>query len=604
MDALTRAEAPTAHAPPAGARTSLSIALAGSGGSGVMTAGTMLLEAAAQAGLYGLMVRTSGPQIRGGEAAALLRLGAEPVASLDDGFDLLLAFDWENLNRFADEIPLRASGLVVGDSGEGEPPAVFLASGARYAGVPLKKTAKAISGSWVNMVALGLAGTLAGLPAQALESALRASWKRDENGLKANLAALGAGIEAAAALPALPRLAARAQAGGARWLISGNEAAGYGAIRGGVRFVAAYPITPATELLEWMAPALTKVGGTLLQAEDELASINMAIGAAYGGVPSLTATAGPGLALMTEAIGLAVSAEVPVVVVDVMRGGPSTGIPAKSEQSDLSFAVSGLPGDAPRLVLAPTSIADCLATTQWAVQLAEALQAPAIVLSDQFMGQSRAIIDRPAPGAGGATRLTAAADTPDYKRYRDTPSGVSPMAIPGTPGVAYTADGLEHTEVGVPSSQARDHALQLAKRERKLSHHDYGRAWADVEGDSDAAVITFGSVTGTVREAIARAAAEGVALRLVALRLLAPALPEALAAALAGVRRVIVVEQNHGAQLYRWLRAMHDLPGRATSFHRPGPLPLRPAELTAALLDWHRAGAPSEVARAAEKEIA
>ena len=605
MDALTRAEAPTAHAPPAGAaRTSLSIALAGSGGSGVMTAGTMLLEAAAQAGLYGLMVRTSGPQIRGGEAAALLRLGVEPVASLDDGFDLLLAFDWENLNRFADEIPLRASGLVVGDSGEGEPPAVFLASGARYAGVPLKKTAKAIAGSWVNMVALGLAGSLAGMRAEALEGALRASWKRDANGLKANLTALHAGIEAAAALPALPRLAARAQAAGGRWLISGNEAAGYGAIRGGVRFVAAYPITPATELLEWMAPALTQVGGTLLQAEDELASINMAIGAAYGGVPSLTATAGPGLALMTEAIGLAVAAEVPVVVVDVMRGGPSTGIPAKSEQSDLSFAVSGLPGDAPRLVLAPTSIGDCLATTQWAVQLAEALQAPAIVLSDQFMGQSRAIIDRPPQTSGAAVRLTAAADTPDYKRYRDTPSGVSPMAIPGTPGVAYTADGLEHSEVGVPSSQARDHALQLAKRERKLASHDYGRAWADVEGEGDAAVITFGSVTGTVREAIARAAAEGVALRLVALRLLAPALPEALAAALDGVRRVIVVEQNHGAQLYRWLRAMHDLPGRPASFHRAGPLPLRPAELTAALLDWHRAGARTEAARAAEKEIA
>ena len=133
-----------------------------------------------------------------------------------------------------------------------------------------------------------------------------------------------------------------------------------------------------------------------------------------------------------------------------MRGGPSTGIPAKSEQSDLSFAVSGLPGDAPRLVLAPTSIADCLATTQWAVQLAEALQAPAIVLSDQFMGQSRAIIDRPADAGFVAARLTAAADTPDYKRYRDTASGVSPMAIPGTPGVAYTADGLEHTEAGIP----------------------------------------------------------------------------------------------------------------------------------------------------------
>ena len=162
-----------------------------------------------------------------------------------------------------------------------------------------------------------------------------------------------------------------------------------------------------------MAPALTKVGGSLLQAEDELASVNMIIGASYGGVPSLTATAGPGLALMTEGIGLAVAAEVPIVVVDVMHGGPSTGIPAKSEQSDLSFAVAGLHGDAPRLVLAPTS--DCLATTQWAVELAEALQAPAIVLSDQFMGQSRAIVDRPADAGFVGRRLTAAANTPNLE---------------------------------------------------------------------------------------------------------------------------------------------------------------------------------------------
>jgi 2-oxoglutarate ferredoxin oxidoreductase subunit alpha len=342
-----------------------------------------------------------------------------------------------------------------------------------------------------------------------------------------------------------------------------------------------------------MAPALAKVGGTLLQAEDELASANMIIGASFGGVPSLTATAGPGLALMTEAIGLAVAAEVPIVVVDVMRGGPSTGIPAKSEQSDLSFAVSGLHGDAPRLVLAPNSIADCAATTQWAVQLAEALQAPAIVLSDQFMGQSRAIIDRPADSDGTTARLTAAAGTPDYKRYRDTPSGVSPMSIPGTPGLVYTADGLEHSEAGIPSSQARDHRLQLDKRERKLALHEYGPRWADIEGDGDAAVITFGSVTGTVREAVARAAAQGVRVRLISLRLLAPAQPGPMAQALAGVTRVLVVEQNHGAQLYRYLRSMYDLPRRPASFHRPGPLPLRPAELTQAIVDWQRAEAPA-----------
>jgi 2-oxoglutarate ferredoxin oxidoreductase subunit alpha len=275
-----------------------------------------------------------------------------------------------------------------------------------------------------------------------------------------------------------------------------------------------------------------------------------------------------------------------------MRGGPSTGIPAKSEQSDLSFAVSGLPGDAPRLVLAPNSIADCLFTTQWAVQLAEALQAPAIVLSDQFMGQSRAIIDEPERRDAAAQRQTAAAHSVDYKRYRDTPSGVSPMAIPGTPGVVYTADGLEHNESGTPSSQAHDHRVQLDKRERKLALHDYGTRWADVEGDGDCAVITFGSVTGTVREAVARATAAGSPVRLISLRLLAPALPDAMAQALTGVRRVLVVEQNHGAQLYRYLRAMYDLPARPGSFHRPGPLPLRPAELAAAITEWHRATQP------------
>lgn len=569
-----------------GPKSSLSIALAGSGGSGVMTAGTLLLKAAAKAGLYGLMVRTSGPQIRGGEAAALMRLARQPTHSLDDGFDLLLAIDWQNVSRFADEIPLDASSVMIGDPDEGETPEVFKDTGARYVPLSLKKMAKAIPGSWTNMVALGLAGALAGIPAEALEAAVRDSWKRADAALQANLAALQAGISAACGIEGVPKLKDADAPTARRWLISGNEAAGYGAIRGGIRFVAAYPITPATELLEWMAPALTKVGGTLLQAEDELASINMIIGASYGGVPSLTATAGPGLALMTEGIGLAVSAEVPIVVVDVMRGGPSTGIPAKSEQSDLSFAVSGLSGDAPRLVLAPTSIADCLDTTQWAVQLAEAMQAPAIVLSDQFMGQSRAIIDRPADLSFVGKRLTAVANTQDYKRYRNTESGISPMAIPGTPGVVYTADGLEHTEAGIPSSQSRDHRTQLDKRERKLLRYDYGRWWADVDGDGKLAVITFGSATAPVREAVARAAGQGVKVRLIAMRLLAPAQLERFTEALEGVTSVLIVEQNHSAQFYRYLRSVYDLPGKPVSFHRPGPLPLRPGELTDAILAW------------------
>jgi 2-oxoglutarate ferredoxin oxidoreductase subunit alpha len=523
-------------------------------------------------------------------------MGTRPLDSLDDRFDLLLAIDWQGVSRFSDEVVLGPRSVLIGDPDEGEPPAVFTASGARYMPLNLKKMSKALPGSWVNMLALGVSGTLCGLPLQALEDAVRSDWKKPDT-LEANLAAVRAGAAAAEEIVARltadgsppARLAPLTAQDRPRWLLSGNEAAGFGAVRGGVRFVAAYPITPATEVLEWLAPALQKVGGTLIQVEDELASINAIVGASYGGVPSLTATAGPGLSLMAEGIGLAVASEVPVVVVDVMRGGPSTGIPAKSEQSDLSFAVNGLHGDAPRLVLAPTSISDCLATTQWAVHLAEALQAPALVLSDQFMGQSRTIVDKPAKLPYQANRLTAEANAPDYKRYRDTPSGVSPMAVPGRPGTTYTADGLEHTEGGIPSSQVAEHVRQMNKRERKLAIHDYGDMWADIEGDGDLAIITFGSATGPVREAIARAAAQGVKTRLVAMRLIAPARTEQMDRALQGVRRILVVEQNHGAQLYRYLRAYFDLPVKPDTYHRPGPLPLRPGEILDQLLAWRNA---------------
>ena len=570
-------------------RTSVCVALCGSGGAGVMTAGNLLLEAAAQAGWYGLMVRSSGPQIRGGEAAALMRIATHPIDCLDDRFDALLAVDWQNVHRFADEVPLDGASLIVGDPDQGEPPEVYTKTGARAVKLPLKQMAKAIPGSWPNMVVLGFAAGLLGIPADKVKAVVAQSLKKGAAQLPASLAAVEAGRTAAAGEGDALALAAPAPVTGRRWLITGNQAAGFGAIRGGVRFVAAYPITPATELLEYMAPALPQVGGVLVQAEDELGSINMIIGASYGGVPALTATSGPGLSLMTEALGLAVAAEIPIVVVDVRRGGPSTGIPAKSEQSDVSIALWGLHGDAPRLVLAPNSIADCLMTTQWAVHLAEALQSPAIVLSDQFFGQARTVTDRPADTGLVGQRLVAQAGAEGYKRYAVTESGISPMAIPGTPGLAYTADGLEHSERGIPSSGSGDHRTQLAKRERKLVSHDYGAQWADIEGDGEIAVVTFGSCTGAAREAIARARADGVKARLVSMRLLAPARPKLLAAALEGVDRVLVVEQNHGGQFLRYLRAESELPGAVRSYRHPGPLPIRPEEVRRQITEWSRA---------------
>ncbi|HXM80600.1 MAG TPA: 2-oxoacid:acceptor oxidoreductase subunit alpha [Burkholderiales bacterium] len=557
---------------------SVSIALAGSGGAGVMTAGNILLEAAASAGYYGLMTRTSGPQIRGGEAAAMLRVSTFATDGQDDCFQVLAAIDWQNVGRFAAEIPLGPSSLIVGDPAQGEPPEAFARSGARFAPVPLKALAGQVSGAWPNTVALGVLAGLIGLSGEALEAAMRKSMKK---GLEAGIAAARLGVAQAKALAGFAL--ENPPPNTSRWLITGNEAAGYGALRGGVRFVAAYPITPATELLEWLSPALAKVGGTLVQAEDELASINMILGASYGGVPSLTATSGPGLSLMIEALGLGVAAEIPVVVVDVMRTGPSTGIATKTEQADLNIALYGMHGDAPHVVVAPNSLADCLAATEWAVGLAESLQVPVIVLSDQYFGQARAVVDAPKKNGSAVTRLVARNDGAAYKRYCLTASGISPMAIPGTPGLAYTADGLEHNERGTPSSQASDHLANSEKRARKLAQLDPGEAWASVEGDGETAVLTFGSCTGPAREALAR---NGAGTRLVSLRLLSPAQPARLKRALEGVKRVLVVEQNHSGQFLRYLRSEYELPGEVKSLRRPGPLPFRPQEIHRALVNW------------------
>ncbi len=560
---------------------SVSVALAGSGGAGVMSAGNMLLEAAAQAGYYSLMTRTSGPQIRGGEAAAMVRVCSFPTDAQDDRFAVLAAIDWQNVGRFAAEIPLGATSLVIGDPAKGEPPEAFLKGGARFLPVPLHALAKQIAGGWPNMVALGVLAGLMRLPADAVERAVARAMKK---GRDAGIAAAHLGMAQVSSLKEY-YLAKPEPIKGKRWLISGNEAAGLGALRGGVRFVAAYPITPATELLEYLAPALAKLGGTLVQAEDELASINMLLGASYGGVPSLTATSGPGLSLMIEALGLGVTAEIPVVVVDVMRTGPSTGIATKSEQADLNIALYGLHGDAPHVVVAPNSLADCVAATEWAVHLAESLQVPAIVLSDQFFGQARAVVDAPALQIKVLERTRAKEGEP-YKRYALTESGVSPMSLPGMPGLAYTADGLEHNERGIPSSQASDHLAQMDKRARKLAALDPGDYWASVEGEGDIAVLTFGSCTGPVREAFARARADGIRARLISMRLLSPAQPGRLKRALEGVKRVLVVEQNHSGQFLRYLRGEYDLPGEVASLRRPGPLPFRPDEIHRRLVEW------------------
>jgi len=564
------------------AREPVAVAITGSGGSGALTAGLILLDAVGRAGLYGLLARSAGPQIRGGESAAMLRFGPRPLHCLGDRFDLLLALDWGNHGRFSDEIPLDRDSLILADPKAGALPDGICASGAQRRWVGLRDSAASLPSGRPNMVGVGILGSLVGLPLDALlagaERALRDKSKAIVTSAQACIRAgyaLDHGIADLLPFPAAPPR---------RWNISGNEAAGLGALRAGVRFVAAYPITPASEMLEWLAPRLEQIGGALLQAEDELASINMIIGASFGGVPSLTATSGPGLSLMMEGIGLAVASETPVVVVDAMRCGPSTGIPTKSEQADLEIALYGLHGDAPHLVLAALDIADCAFTVDWATRLAEQSQTAAIVLSDQSLAQSRAIVDPPAALPGKARRALAQGSVPEhaYQRYAQRDDGVSPMALPGQRGLAYTADGLEHDALGTPSSRAADHRAQMDKRRHKLAKLDYADNWAEIDGDGAFCLITWGSSRGAVSEAAERLRAAGRRTRVIALRLLAPLPRDELLAAI-GDAEALVVEQNHSAQLFRYLNAERALPAAARSLARPGPLPLRPSEIVAAV---------------------
>ena len=569
------------------ASASLSIVLTGSGGAGVMTAGQTLLDAATSLGLYGLMTRSTGPQIRGGEAAAMIRLASTPVQSHGDRFDILVALDFDNVERFAEELPLDRASLIIGDPAAGEMPDFLKASGATICLVPMAKLAKTIAGSRVSMVALGVLARIMGLPETAVIAAVAESIGRKKpEALVASEQAVMLGSGAAPDVT-IPKLALPETPPLDRWSITGNEATGFGALKAGVRFVAGYPITPATEILEWMAHAVPRCGGVLVQAEDELASINMIIGASFGGTPSLTATSGPGLSLMTEAIGLAVASEIPLVVVDVMRSGPSTGIATKSEQSDLNLAVYGLHGDAPHVVTAPLSVADCLLTAQWSVHLAETLQTPVIMLSDQSLGQARVVIDRPLDVDLVTKRLVPETAADVYARYAHTESGVSPMAIPGFGGGQYTADGLTHNARGTPTSQAKDHTAQLDKRQHKLDAFDFGAYWADIDGDGELAIVTWGSTSEPLREAIAAARIEGINVKLIAMRLIAPAQPTRLTAALEGVKRVLVIEQSHTGQFWRYLRAHYDLPRDVVPIRCPGPLPIRPGQV----LEYIRKGA-------------
>jgi len=347
-----------------------------------------------------------------------------------------------------------------------------------------------------------------------------------------------------------------------RILLSGADAMALGALAAGCDFYAGYPITPATPVMESMAKHLPAFGGRLVQVEDEIAAINMAIGASYAGRLAMTATSGPGLSLMIEGLGLASIAELPLVLINVQRAGPSTGLPTKTSQGDLFLSLYGGHGDAPRFVLAPDSVKDCYFQTIYAFSLAERYQMPVIVLSDQSMASRQETTQVPGlPWNGPLDRLVATPEQlgSNYQRYAFTDTGISPMTHPGTPDGMYLAESLEHNAYGYPDQTPANHERMMEKRARKVETArrmlaDWrmtSRRWGDV--GAPFGIMGWGSTRGAVREATKVLQAQGLPIEAIYPHTLLPMPDQAIADFISTKRAILVPELNYSGQFGRMI---------------------------------------------------
>lgn len=549
----------------------LTFAFVGAGGDGAVAAGDIIAGACAREGLHVIKTEAYGPQIRGGESSAVVRVSSAPIHAQADCVDVLVVFSWSDFARFQNELVVAPDAVIFCESGD-EPPLELV--GRHIYPITFKGAAK-------NVTAIAMLASLFGLPLEATRSAVEQRFaKKKQAVIDANLAAFDLGIAEAEKIVVEKKLTYERSA--PHLIMSGNEAAAFGAIHAGCRFFAGYPITPSTEILQFLAVWLPKMRGSILQTEDELAAIGAVIGASFAGVKSMTATSGPGLSLMAEMLGLASIAEIPAVIVNVQRGGPSTGIPTKSEQSDLLHSLFASHGDTPRVVIACSDVEESFHATVDAFNISEEFQIPVIVLTDQSIAQRRETIDASAFEHEVRDRATA---TPpalsDYHRYVDTPSGVSPMALPSTPGGMYQTNGLEHDSQGRPSASFVVHEQMNAKRYRKLdgiaARYPLFRRFGAPR--PRLGVICWGSTVGPLREALDRIG-EDAGIGVFAPQLLMPLPAQPLQEFIDACDEVVIVELSFSAQFERYLRGFVDFPRKRTSvYKRSGGKSLTAAEI-------------------------
>lgn len=570
------------YIPAAGAvmeKNDITIGMVGSGGDGVVAAGDILTKSAAHEGLHCMMVKSFGPQIRGGESSCRLRISEEDVFSQGSGLNVLVCFSWTDYLRFSGELDVEEDVIVLMDEKDETPEDKLPISGGRkrvILKIPFAKLAEdAGSPKGKNMVMLGALAELFKLPKEGLRHSVQRKFEgKKPEIIDANLKCLKAGEDFVRSNFEGFNVRFRYTRGKPRMVITGDEAVAFGALAAGCRFYSSYPITPASEIMEWLSAELPKFGGAVVQAEDELSAICMVTGAAYGGVKAMTATSGPGLSLKLEAIGLGVMTELPYVVVNVQRGGPSTGMPTKSEQADLCQAIYGMHGDAPHAVMAAADVEDCFRATMEAFNVAEAYQMPVILLSDQFLGHrtetAEALEFESVKLAGRLVprRLSKGG----YHRFVDTPDGISPMTWPGVKDGEYLCSGIAHDEWGTPTAKHDVHERMCAKRSKKLEKLEREFKFIRRYGDKNPEIglIAWGSNKGAVREAVEYFASKGLPVGALVPQLLYPLQKEIFRGFLKSVKTLVVVENSFGGQFFYYLKSRLNLPDRVLHLKAAG----------------------------------
>lgn len=572
-------------------RQDLIIGIAGAGGDGVVSAGESLITAAALEGFHGLMTKSFGSQIRGGEASCRLRLAGQPVLNPNGALDVAVVLNWEDFKRFGAELPVQSSTIVIYESKTGVAPDNLPLQGVKPGvvfSVPITEMAAQHAGTEKakNIVVAGLLAGWFGIGRESMEAGIRKKFsKKGAAVVDGNLRAFQAGLDFAQANPLQEdrKLKASETNGEVKLLTDGNDMCAAAAIFAGCTFFGGYPITPSTEIMQFLDREIWKYGGTVLQAEDEIAGIGSVVGASFAGKKAMTATSGPGMSLKTEMLGLASLAELPLVCVNVQRGGPSTGLPTKAEQSDLFQAAFSAHGDCLRPVLAPTSVGDMFGMTVEAFNLAEYYQTPVIVLSDQEIAQRKETVDAIDTSKFQIIERRRPTETEltNYTRFKLTESGISPISHPGMPGGNYLAAGIEHNESGSPTASGEMHARMNEKRFHKFSPLKNRHDLFVVEGDPDAPIglVSWGSVAGVAREALRMAQAEGLQVKLLIPKLVYPVAEPIYQDFFASVRRGLFVEQSYQAQLYRLVRMHVDFPAAVKPLAKSGSNPILPSEV-------------------------